>query len=736
MASDDSYSRAYKTRKSSSLLVYTKKVNGSQGETKMMASKKVITVNNTCSDGSGASQSHSSTKCNILKVGSTGEEVRQDTGASDGPSSQENNTHYHGAKYSSTAMKDSRTKDGQTEVRGARQTAQKERNIKIKILSGESGGDKFSSTMKKDVTSKTDSAEVCGARTAQTPSRNMNIVTESKREGDVNKVNQEQVQDDAANSEPKLKNDSDTGQLRNQKGEFFPSKDVSANLCVNGKPPVQKNRTARSKTRKGKSESQAKGESVWRNCNEMNGRKPSDTDTNSPTRARGKPSGNASWSTPGSQYRTDNKDTALSNGLSRGVKNKDKCSSSFGGSGNNPEAPHTGRSHEDVKIKDEFRLSYKSMNLTEVPPEVSKCLSAQELLLDHNLLDSLPGSLCVYLTELVRLSAVGNDIEYLPAAIGQLSELRELYLNENQLTSLPSTISHLSKLTHLNIVGNMIKALPAEFGELTALERLDADENLIENLPELFGDLSRLQVLEMSSNKLCSLPESFGKLKCLHTLNISSNKLEDLPASFGQLPQITSLDMSENFLKVLPTEFKSHGIIELFYFETNNIAVLPEWFGNMPNLLQLSMRDNKLPDAPLPEAFGQNSQNLKSLDMAGNFMTSLPDSLGMLTNLEHLHLGSVIGELERRDFQNGNWLERLPETFGCLTNLRHVRLDENQFVCLPENFGHLINLESLDLCESYYIFGLPCHLEELYLIGLGNLCRDCQSNCRTSRWLE
>ena len=90
------------------------------------------------------------------------------------------------------------------------------------------------------------------------------------------------------------------------------------------------------------------------------------------------------------------------------------------------------------------------------------------------------------------------------------------------------------------------------------------------------------------------------------------------------------------------------------------------------------------------------------LDLGGNFISHLPDTLGELKHLEKIHLGSVIDELERRNFQNGNWLWSLPENFGNLTSLREANIDENQLESLPQNFGELVNLEWLNLGECHF----------------------------------
>ena len=50
-----------------------------------------------------------------------------------------------------------------------------------------------------------------------------------------------------------------------------------------------------------------------------------------------------------------------------------------------------------------------------------------------------------------RAEVVGPGLTELPEAIGQLSQLRELYLAANQLSSLPEAIGQLSQLQTLHL---------------------------------------------------------------------------------------------------------------------------------------------------------------------------------------------------------------------------------------------------------------------------------------------
>lgn len=75
---------------------------------------------------------------------------------------------------------------------------------------------------------------------------------------------------------------------------------------------------------------------------------------------------------------------------------------------------------------------------------------------------------------------------------------------------------------------------------------------------------------------------------------------------------------------------------------------------------------------------------MQSLDLSGNQLTSLPESLGQLVGLQSLYL-------------SGNRLTSLPESLGQLASLQSLNLSFNQLTSLPEWLGQLTSLEALNL---------------------------------------
>ena len=103
----------------------------------------------------------------------------------------------------------------------------------------------------------------------------------------------------------------------------------------------------------------------------------------------------------------------------------------------------------------------------------------------------------------------------LPAEIGRLSALRQLNLEDNQLTSLPAEIGQLTSLEWLRLDGNLLMSVPAEIGQITSLRGLWLSDSRLTSLPAEIGQLTALEVLYLGGNQLTSLPAEIGQLTSL-----------------------------------------------------------------------------------------------------------------------------------------------------------------------------------------------------------------------------
>ena len=75
-----------------------------------------------------------------------------------------------------------------------------------------------------------------------------------------------------------------------------------------------------------------------------------------------------------------------------------------------------------------------------------------------------------------------------PAELGQLSELEQLDLSNNQLSDLPAEVGQLFNLSALDLSNNQLTSLPSE---LLLLPELDLDLNGNPLPPEIMEQYSR-----------------------------------------------------------------------------------------------------------------------------------------------------------------------------------------------------------------------------------------------------
>jgi len=257
----------------------------------------------------------------------------------------------------------------------------------------------------------------------------------------------------------------------------------------------------------------------------------------------------------------------------------------------------------------ELDLSYK--RLTQIPPEIGQLHQLRTLYLCHNQLTQIPFGL-------LRL----------PPEIGQLQQLRTLYLCHNQLTQIPFGLLR----------------LPPEIGQLQQLRTLSLFDNQLTQIPPEIGQLQQLRYLYLFNNQLTQIPPEIGQLQQLHNLSLRNNQLTQIPPEIGQLQQLQILDLSNNQLTQIP-----FGLLRL-----------PPEIGQLQQLRELYLSNNQL--TQIPPEIGQ-LQQLHFLSLSYNQLTQIPPEIGQLQRLRYLYLFN-------------NQLTELPFTIINL-RLRNITISNN-----------------------------------------------------------
>nr|XP_027098289.1 receptor kinase-like protein Xa21 [Coffea arabica] len=179
--------------------------------------------------------------------------------------------------------------------------------------------------------------------------------------------------------------------------------------------------------------------------------------------------------------------------------------------------------------------------------------------------------------------------------MGNISSLRYLYLNSNNLTSsIPTSLWSLNDLLVLDLSMNYLNgSLSSQIGNMKALINLNLSVNQFSgDIPSTIGTLQNLQELSLEHNKLQGLiPDSMKKMLTLQYLDLSFNNLAGMiPNSLEVLLDLQYLNVSYNKLQgPIPRggPFKNFTILS---FLANEALCGAPWFQPCQNFYHRSKK--------------------------------------------------------------------------------------------------------------------------------------------------
>lgn len=339
-------------------------------------------------------------------------------------------------------------------------------------------------------------------------------------------------------------------------------------------------------------------------------------------------------------------------------------------------------------------LSYNNLR-GEIPSEIGKLTLLRELKVDDN---KFEGEIPLSIKQLVNLEELGgknNRFRTFPVEICQLSKLKIIHLERNEISELPGEIVGLSNLEYLYLNDNKLTALPDGLDNLPKLFYLHADNNEITEFPAEIGNLVNLVSLRLNDNKITGqIPAGLSNLVWLKYLYLDGNRFDGgFPSDMWRMTALEVLSASGCSITGAVPEFGKNGtfanVSEIFLDGNHLTGQITEDLSNLTNLKWFYVDDNEL-DGTLPaDALGNmnNLPQLISFSVSNNYITgSIPAGFAE-------RLSRWTPAFNKLGFRlNGNSLTGpVPKEFGNpMWNITQYNYAENLY---PQRNGVVLELE-------------------------------------------
>ncbi|NJO00374.1 MAG: leucine-rich repeat domain-containing protein [Bacteroidia bacterium] len=119
-----------------------------------------------------------------------------------------------------------------------------------------------------------------------------------------------------------------------------------------------------------------------------------------------------------------------------------------------------------------------------------------------------------------------------------------------------------------------------------------------------------------------------------------------LPAGIKSFDKLITLDLSFNLLSSLPEEFLGLKSLEQLGLEENNFSEIPPVLSKLSKLRFINLMSNKI--SLISDRIEMFKDNLESLFLSNNLITTVSESISELKNLKKLWLnGNPLSEQEK-----------------------------------------------------------------------------------------
>jgi len=253
--------------------------------------------------------------------------------------------------------------------------------------------------------------------------------------------------------------------------------------------------------------------------------------------------------------------------------------------------------------------------------------------------------------------------------IKNLKSLRILNLNNNNLSTLPESLTQLDNLSKISIRGNHFSDFPVVLN------------TLIEKGVQIEMDASfKLKWIKGYSEEII---QSIKDLESIirNPLKIKEDHCYEKSLLKIIADKIVGIELYEEDIHIIPESITIFKDIEIIILKIKNLEKIPESLFDLKHLKCIYLKNNNI--SSIPESLG-DSKSLETLYIKNCKLTKLPESICNLISLKKLILSK-------------NQIIILPESIGNLESLEYLALNNNKLKYLPKSITNLKLLKKIEI---------------------------------------
>lgn len=187
-----------------------------------------------------------------------------------------------------------------------------------------------------------------------------------------------------------------------------------------------------------------------------------------------------------------------------------------------------------------------------------------------------------------------KQITQIPSNIGNLFYLEILELNDNKITEIPLEVFNLTNLWTIHMTNNQIIEIPSYISNLVNLDTLCLINNQIEEVSLELFNLPKLRVLDLTDNKITKIPSGNFDVPKLDFLSLVRNKIPKVPHQIFSLNSLTCLFLDSYQMTEIPPEIGNLTKLAWLGFGSAPIIKIPPQISNLTNLQYLFWGSEKI----------------------------------------------------------------------------------------------------------------------------------------------